>query len=314
MGFIGQESIVESFREMINRNAVNHAYALTGPVGMGKRTLANYLAKTLLCTDLNSKIPCDNCRSCKSFDAGSNPYIKTIRNLTQKILIKQIRELIEDISIRPASGYKVYIIEEADRMTPDAQNCLLKTLEEPPSYVVILFTTAYFDSLLSTVRSRVVNMRLKPYNLNELVKIAKKKEIDIRGREYLFNWSQGIPGTALQLLGDQQFEENRKMVMQYVFKENVFSNLDLNQYLSKNKEVFQECMDILQSIYRDALLVLCDADERLINSDKKANIVEYSKQYEFLEITEKIAKIGDIRNSLKRNMNYQLAVDLVTLV
>lgn len=313
MDFIGQKSIIDSFKNNVNCNTLSHAYALTGPVGMGKKTLSHYLAKMLLCTGTEENVPCGQCRSCKSFDAGSNPQFTVLRNETQKILIKQIRGLIEDICIRPAKGRKVYIIEEADRMTPDAQNCLLKTLEEPPAYAIILLTTAYFDSLLITVRSRIVHTRLKPYSKEELKRIAKNKGLDINGREHLLNWSQGIPGNALKLLGDSQFEENRDMVMKFVFNNHDFSNLELNQYLSKKKESFDECMDILESVYRDVLLVLCNAGDGLINSDKKNNIIEYAKNHEFLEITEKIAKIHEIRSNLKRNMNYQLAVDMVTL-
>jgi DNA polymerase-3 subunit delta' len=314
MDFIGQESIIEGFRDRIVHNTMSHAYALTGPAGMGKRTLASYITKMLLCQGPALKAPCCQCRSCKSFDAGSNPNVTFIRNETQKILIKQIRDMIDDISIRPASGLKVYIIEEAERMTPDAQNCLLKTLEEPPPYAVILLTTAYFESLLSTVRSRVVNTRMKAYTFEELARIAKYKELDISGKEYLLNWSQGVPGNVIQLLGDRQFDENRKMVMKFVFNDGEFPDLELNKYLSGNKETFGECMDILESVYRDTLLIMCGEDEGLINSDKKANIVEYAKHHETLELTVKIEKINEIRNDLKRNMNYQLAVDMVTLV
>jgi DNA polymerase-3 subunit delta' len=126
MSFIGQKHIVDSFREKIRNNKLSHAFALTGPAGIGKRTLGHYLSKMLLCENTNDA-PCNMCRSCKTFDAGVNPRFTLIRKETQKILIRQIRALIDHICVRPAAGNKVYLIEEADLMTVDAQNCLLKT-------------------------------------------------------------------------------------------------------------------------------------------------------------------------------------------
>ncbi len=313
MDFIGQQSIIENFRCNMAQNALSHAYALTGPAGMGKRTLAHYLAEMMVCADTGKEAPCRRCRACKSFEAGINPQVQVIRSETQNILIKQIRELIDDIGIRPASGRKVYIIEGAERMTPDAQNCFLKTLEEPPPYAVILLTVSNFESLLVTVRSRIVHTRLEPYSIEELAKIGRANGKDLTGKEYLVHWSQGVPGNLLRLLGDTEFEENRKAVMEFVFHDDGFSNLKLNQYLSRKKELFPECMNILESIYRDALLVLCNVEDGLINSDKKNNIIEYAKSHKPIELTEKISKIQEIRSSLKRNMNYQLAVDMVTL-
>ncbi|MCX7774423.1 MAG: AAA family ATPase, partial [Clostridia bacterium] len=186
MNFIGQKAIVDGFKDKLNQKNLGHAYALSGPAGMGKRTLARYLAKLLLCTEAASA-PCGSCRSCRSFEADSNPHFLSISAETQKILIKQIRGLIEDISIKPSHGRKVYLIEDADRMTPDAQNCLLKTLEDPPPYAVILMTTAFYESLLVTVRSRIVQIKMMPYNNDEMAAIAHHNGQILKGREHLLS-------------------------------------------------------------------------------------------------------------------------------
>lgn len=312
MDFIGQRPIIEGFKDNIRQKSLGHAYALTGPAGIGKRTLAHYIAKMILCNG-EGDIPCGNCRSCKSFEAGGNPGYIVIKNETQKILIGQIRDLIENISIRPAFGYKVYIIQEADRMTPEAQNALLKTLEEPPEYAVIILTTAFYESLLVTVRSRLVQMKLKPYSFEEMKGILQSNGLDIKGKEHIFNLSSGIPGKAMQLLNDKNFEETRDVVMSALFNRDGFSRLNLNQYLSNKKEVFKECLDILESVYRDALIVCFGVSDGLINYDKKDNIVEYAINLNPNEITQKIHNIQKVRDALKHNMNYQLAVDMITL-
>lgn len=314
MDFIGQASIVKGLRNELINDSLGHAYTFTGEKGLGKRTLAHYTAKLILCNEKNIDLkPCGVCRSCRGFDENINPNFKVIRNETRKILIKQIRELIEDISIKPASGKKVYLIEEADLMTPDAQNCLLKTLEEPPDYGIILLTTAVYESLLLTIRSRVVQLRLKPYSINEMKAIAKAKGIDISDREHFLSLSGGNPGRAIELFSDKGFEENRSMVLKFVFEGDTRSRLEFNQYLSKRKNAFSSCMDILETIYRDAMLVQCSFSDGLINSDKKDNIIKYAKGLSYLEISDRISRIQEVRSNLKRNMNYQLAVDMVTL-
>ncbi|NLM74548.1 MAG: AAA family ATPase [Clostridiaceae bacterium] len=312
MTFIGQKAIIDSFMEHIKNHTLGHAYAFTGPEGAGKKTLARYIAKMILCTN-SEDMPCGYCRSCKSFDLEGNPGFTVIRSETQRILISQIRELIDNINIKPAYGRKVYLIEEADRMTVEAQNCLLKTLEEPPQYAVILMTTAYYDSLVATIRSRVVQTKLKPYTFEELNQILQLEGLDMSGKEYVYELSSGIPGKAGKLINDGEIEELRDKVMDFVFDSKEFSALDLNLYLSNNKEAFSECMDILLSVLRDALIACYGVHDGLINNDKKDKILEYANGLKPYEIIEKINNIQDIRSALKRNMNYQLAVDMVTL-
>lgn len=315
MNYIGQTDIVDEFRNRIKHDSLSHAFVLTGEKGIGKKNLAYFISKALLCTEKGDvQLPCGYCRACKSFDENVNPSFMLIRSETKNIVIKQIRDLIDDIGIRPLQGRKVYIIENADRMTVQAQNCLLKTLEEPPIYAKIILTTANYDALLLTIRSRIVRINLKPSSINDIKLIAQKKGIDIAGKEHLLSLSRGIPGKAFQLMADKDFEENRKETLKFIFNDDSSSKLDFNQYLSKNKGAFNVCVDILESIYRDALLIRCSLEDGLINLDKKDNILKYANMHSTIDITEKISRIEKVRNNMKRNMNYQLAVDIITMV
>lgn len=199
-------------------------------------------------------------------------------------------------------------------MTVQAQNCLLKTLEEPPVYAKIILTTSNYESLLLTIRSRVIRKNLKPCTINELKLIAQKKEIDLTGKEYILSLSRGIPGIALQLLADKDFEEIRNETLKFLFDVNISSKLYFNQYLSKNKNAFDVCLSVMESVYRDALLVRCSLEDGLINSDKKDNILKYANMHSTIDITEKISRLEKVRNNMMRNMNYQLAVDIITMV
>lgn len=314
MDYIGQTDIVDGFINGMKHDTLGHAFILTGETGIGKRTLAHFVAKALLCTEQeNEQPPCGYCRACKGFDEKINPNFTVIRSETRNIVIKQIRELIADIGVKPLQGRKVYIIEDAERMTIQAQNCLLKTLEEPPAYAIIILTTSNYESLLLTIRSRVVKLNLKPSSIEDMKLIMQKNDIDIKGKEYFLSLSRGIPGKALQLMTDKDFEENRNETLKFVLDENISSKLNYNQFLSKNKDGFYACIDILESIYRDALLVSCSLDDGLINSDKKDNILKYANMHSTFDITEKMSRIEMVRSNMKRNMNYQLAVDIITM-
>ncbi len=313
--FIGQQSILEAFHEMNRKGLLGHAYALTGPEGIGKKTLAHELARMLLCYESPEKAPCGMCNACKTLEAGSNPNLVRIAPKTQKILIEQIRVLIDDIGVKPPYGRKVYIIEDADRMTQQAQNCLLKTLEEPPAYAVIIMTVSHFASLLVTIRSRAAQIKLSRYTPQEIKQILELKGIREADMSSIIAFSEGIAGKAIALAQNAGFKALREMVLRFIFNqgERTGDHLALNQYLSQNKEAMADCLAIMEAVYRDTAFVLSGKTDGLINSDKRDNIFAYAQRHTFREINEKMALIDEIRGHLGNYMNYQLAVDMITL-
>ena len=160
---IGHEQIIEHFRSALKNHQVSHAYILNGENGSGKNMLAKAFAKALVC-EAGYGDSCNMCRACHQFDSGNHPDVKWITHeKANSIGVDEVREQINnDIVIKPySSKYKVYIIDEAEKMTVQAQNALLKTIEEPPEYAVILFLTNTLDVLLQTVRSRCIIMNLR---------------------------------------------------------------------------------------------------------------------------------------------------------
>ena len=161
---LGNDMVKEHFKKAIENHKISHAYILTGEAGMGRKSIANAFAMTLLC-EKGGNEPCMVCHSCKQVLGGNHPdLIYVTHSKPGSIGVDDIREQINDtIMIRPYSSYyKIYIVDEAEKMTVQAQNALLKTIEEPPAYAVILLLTTNQDAFLPTILSRCVQLKLKP--------------------------------------------------------------------------------------------------------------------------------------------------------
>lgn len=160
---VGHKDIIQYIQNAVEQDKVSHAYILNGAKGSGKKMLAKLFAMTLQCENSQSE-PCGECRSCRQADSGNQPDIITIQHEKPgSISVDDIREQLNgDIMIKPYSNrYKIYIIPEADLLTVQAQNALLKTIEEPPEYAIIFLLTENADSLLPTIRSRCVMLKLR---------------------------------------------------------------------------------------------------------------------------------------------------------
>ena len=160
---VGHKDIINYIRNAVTENKVSHAYILNGERGSGKKMLANLFATTLLC-EKQGPDPCNACHSCHQAESGNHPdIIRVTHEKPGSIAVDDIREQVnQTVAVKPYQGaYKVYIIPEADLMTVQAQNALLKTIEEPPEYVVILLLTENADQLLPTINSRCVMLKLR---------------------------------------------------------------------------------------------------------------------------------------------------------
>ncbi len=161
---IGQDRIKEHLRSALSTGKVSHAYILNGEKSSGKEFIAKVFAMALQC-EKGGVEPCQECRSCRQALSGNQPdIIRVIHEKPNTISVDDIREQVNsDVGVKPySSARKVYIINEAEKMTAQAQNALLKTLEEPPEYAVLLLLTANVDALLPTILSRCVQLNMKP--------------------------------------------------------------------------------------------------------------------------------------------------------
>lgn len=206
----GNKKLIGYIKSEVRRGSVGHAYIIEGPKGVGKRDFADAMAAALLCEGKSEALPCGGCVACKHIAAGSHPDIRVIDKGDEASLkIRTIREVRKDAHTIPSeSDRKIYIIDDADRMTEEAQNAFLLALEEPPAYVTYLLLCDDSSSLLETIRSRAPSLRLAPasrseleeYLLNRNRAAQRLKDTDPEGWTELITSSAGCAETAMSLL------------------------------------------------------------------------------------------------------------------
>jgi DNA polymerase-3 subunit delta' len=206
---LGHESVVERLRESLARDRLSHAYLFVGTEGIGKELVARELAKALLCPEGTDEA-CDNCRSCRKVEHGNHPDLTVVERIrdTSKgaarsaILIDQVREEIQDtIRYKPfESVYKAFVVVDAERLTEQAQNCLLKTLEEPPGHSLLVLVASRLEPFLDTIVSRcqVVRFRPLPADIVEQIVWERSEGDDHGAVRVLARLSGGSPGRAMR--------------------------------------------------------------------------------------------------------------------
>ena len=167
----GQEEMKRQLEMSVRRNHLSHSYLLLGEKGVGKLTMARAFAKRLLCTGEGTR-PCGRCHSCIQIAADTHPDVVTIQRDKTALGVDAVREqLAQEIRIRPFSGERrIFIVPEAEKMTQQAQNAILKTIEEPPDYAMVLLLAEQEEALLPTIRSRVLRLVFRPVPETEILK------------------------------------------------------------------------------------------------------------------------------------------------
>ena len=317
---LGHDSIKQHFQKAIELHKVSHAYILAGEAGMGRKSLAHAFALTLLCEKGGSQ-PCMNCHACKQVLSGNHPdLIHVTHEKPGSIGVDDIREQINDtIMGRPYSSYyKVYIVDDAEKMTIQAQNALLKTIEEPPSYAVIILLTINEDLFLPTILSRCVQLKLKPLK-DSVIQAYLKETMGIPEREAQLYaaFARGNLGKAIKLSDSEEFKDMYKRLLSMLRN---IKNMDISQLLDYSKKLKEEmdiyeCLDFMQVWYRDALMFKVTNDANLlIFKDEYSTISDMSRHIGYDGFENILQAIEKARIRLEANVNMELAMELMFLV
>ena len=317
---IGRKDLVSYIQNTIQNNQVSHAYIFNGERGAGKKMFAQLFAMTLQC-EKGTTEPCNECHSCRQALSGNHPDIIWVTHeKPNTISVEDVRvQINNDIMIKPYNGkYKIYIVPDADLMTVQAQNALLKTIEEPPEYAVIILLTENAESLLPTILSRCVVLKIKNVK-DTLIKkyLMEQMQIPDYQADICTAFAQGNIGRAIMLATSEHFNEIKEETIQLMkhIKEMELTDLvEAVKRLSGYKIEVSDILDLISVWYRDVLLYKATKDiNGVIFSDQMKYIKERANtsSYEGIEII--LKGIETAKTRLKANVNFDLVMELLLL-
>ncbi len=309
---IGHQQIVEQIQHTVASERIAGAYLFVGPAGVGKETVARYFAQLIFCQQKTQPPTlCRTCLACRKIDSGNHPDLQFVRPEGSTLKIGQIRELQKQIIYEPLeASRKIYILTDVERMNAEAENCLLKTLEEPPAASVLILLTSNIRALLPTTRSRCQILQFHPMPTQELAKILVEQfSVVPEQATALAIAADGAIGKALTHLekGDVHTEE----VPEILKETDPLAAFRLAEHLKNNPETLGE----LVTWYRDLLFLQQGAPTELITHIH--SIVELQSivpRYSRLRIQQAIQTVFDTKSLIDNtNTNATLALEVMCL-
>ena len=302
---LGQNHILRHFENAIRMGKISHAYIINGEEGSGKMNLAIHFAKALQCERNNSNkainedgeritVPgtaCGQCKSCKQTDSKNQPDIKYITYEKSGIGVDEIREQInDDIDIKPySSPYKIYIVPESEKMTVQAQNALLKTIEEPPEYAIIILLTTNADTFLQTILSRCVMLNIRPVK-EDIIKNQLTSEEFKELKQYVVGMFMSLEKGGMDIIGEA------------IKKTGTF------------KKQIDEYFSLMRIWFRDILVYKATKEEdQIIFQDEYMTIEKMSQTYSFDDINDILKAIDLAESRIKSNVNFDSTIEILLL-
>ena len=317
---IGHKDIVKHLQNAIKTEKISHSYIFTGRPGSGKKLIATTYAMTLQC-EAGGTEPCQKCDSCKKALGKNHPDIIMVNHeKSGTISIDEIREqVIHDVAVKPyCSPHKIYIIPDAEMMTVQAQNALLKTIEEPPEYAVIMLLTENAETLLPTIRSRCVMMKLRNIK-DQLVKkyLMEQLEVPDYKADVCVAFAQGNMGKAIMLANSEYFNEIKEEVVHLLRNIDEMTVPDLMEAVKRCMIYKMEISDYLDMIaiwYRDVLIYKATRSvDRVVFSDQMKYIRERAKKSSYEGIENILDSLEKAKARMKANVNFELTMELLLL-
>ena len=320
---IGQEQIKEHLRNAISTGKISHAYIIDGEKSSGKEFIAKVFAMALQCEERTkesgAEVPCQKCDSCRRALSDSQPdIVKVTHEKTGTISVDDIRVQISgDVSYKPYnSPYKIYIMNEAEKMTPEAQNALLKTLEETPEYVVILLLTSNVGALLPTMLSRCVVLTMKPVPDNLVRKyLMEEMQITDYKAEVCVAFARGNIGKAKYLATSEEFENVKAEALSLL---KYIQDMELNEVIAAVKRAneykleVKDYLDIILIWYRDVLLFKATSDvNSLVFREELSSLRKVAARSSYVGIENVINSIENAKKRLDANVSFDLVMQLL---
>jgi DNA polymerase III subunit delta' len=317
---VGHEWAVDMLKKHVVNGTTRHAYLFAGPPGLGRRTLALRFAQALNCqTPLDAGIPCGECRDCKQIEAMQHADLTVIQAESEggTLKVDQIRETRRTITFKPyQSKYRVAIFLRFQEANDNAANALLKTLEEAPSYAVLILTADNPEQLLPTIVSRCEVLRLRPLKIEEVKQDLEKKGIESNRANLIAHISGGRPGYARQLIENESLLEEREERLNDMQSLIAASHVEKFAYankLARDKESMRQAIFIWLSYWRDVMLRTAQARTPLVNVDRNVEIEDLAGRLDLSAARGVVSDLEDVLEKMERNVNSRLLAEVMLL-
>lgn len=314
---IGNKLILSTINKSVENKTFSHSYIFSGDYGLGKKTIAEYFAKTILC-ETNSA--CGICPSCVSINNKNNPDIVYVKPTKKSLGVQDIRsQVIQKLNLKPYKyDYKIFILENCETITIESQNALLKSIEEPPDYAIFFLITENLNNFLSTILSRCIILKVKPVLEQDVFNfLISNTDISNEEAKFVSNYSDGNIGFALDLIKDEDFKENRNKIIEYstsIGNLNLVQILKLVKNFDKFKDDIEKYLNILILFYRDVIVFKSTKNKALLNQqDKFLLIKNQSELYNLKNLYKKIDAIIDAKKNLNNYANFNLTIEVMLL-
>ena len=316
----GHEWAVDMLQKHIVHGSTRHAYLFSGPPGLGRRTLALRFAQALNCpTPIQAGIPCGVCRDCKQIESMKQADLTIVQSDAEGSILKvdQIREARKTLILKPyMSKYRVALFLRFHEANDNAANALLKTLEEAPSYAVLILTTDSPEQLLPTILSRCEVLRLRPSPIEQVQRELEERGLENSRARLIAHISGGRMGYAIRLIENDTLLERREERLNDLLALLPASRVEKFAYadkLSKDKDSMRQTITFWLSYWRDVLLRTAQAQTPLVNVDRNVEIEDLAERMDLSSARNVVGGLENALEKLERNVNPRLLAEVLLL-
>lgn len=310
---IGHEKVIQNLKNSIEKGSISHSYLFQGPEAVGKRKVAMAFSKTLLC-ERGGLEPCNKCNSCIKFDSGNHPDFYLIKEDGNIIKNDQIEDMMKSMITKPLeSKRKIYIVDNSFKIDIRLQNKLLKTLEEPPSYVNIILISDSITKLLPTIISRCEIIKFTPLKEKKIAEFLQQKHCkNEEEAKFISSFSKGSIGKAIDLSNNEEFFKRRNELINIINttlqgdKLRAFASID---FFNENKDFIDELLDIIVYWFRDIYIYKELGNNNLIINKDKLDLLSNQVFLSKDKINDIIKYVDRTRQNVERRVNYQLSIE-----
>jgi len=317
---VGNEWAVDMLKKHVVNGTTRHAYLFAGAPGLGRRTLALRFAQALNCsTPAEAGVPCGQCRDCRQIQAMQYADLSVVQAEAEggTLKVDQIREARRTLVLKPYQArYRVALFLRFQEANDNAANALLKTLEEAPSYAVLILTADTPEQLLPTIVSRCEVLRLRPLRVEEVQKELETRGLETGKAKLIAHIAGGRFGYALRLLEDESLlsqREERLNDLQTLISASRVEKFAYADKLSRDKDAMRQAVLVWISYWRDVMLRTAQAETPLVNVDRNVEIEDLAGRMDLSLARRVVSGLEDVLEKMERNVNSKLLAEVLLL-